>query len=447
MRRMTTVLVWLGLCAIAPLASAQTLNLSVEPVGPSPLIVLPGGGGFSARVILDTDQIVQGWSYGICNDDTIAVLDAATDGATTLIVNDGDPPAFNDVSVFPNGVSAGVVISLTGAATLPAGTGYELQILDYSIAAGVVQPVAGDPDIVSMVAPCDTVGAPPVATVIVVNGASLVPVQTGFDLIVPAAAECDFSCVAGVDNVDITWNNCNPGGPADYYMLFRDGILLNVFDDGTQAFSDTGLAPGSYHYELLAVSFPDPTGPPSILQGSCDADVIPVTLGDITPVVGIYQGGTMLTITGTGFAAAVDTTITIGGQTALDIMVIDDNTLTCVTPPVTFIGSVDVELSNTFGSDIILDGFLYGFRRGLISDDLDIDLADPIFALDYLFGGGATPFCLDAVDTNDDGQLDIGDGIYLLNFLFMAGTEPPPPFTEAGLDPTADGIDCGLPQP
>ncbi len=447
MRRLTTVLVWLVMCTAVPVASAQVLNLTVEPIGQNPHIVLPGGSGFSARVLFDSDQIVQGWSYGICNDDTIAVLEAATDGATTLIVQDGDLPAFNDVSVFPNGVSAGVVISLVGAFTLPPGTGYELQILDYSIAPGVVQPLAGEADIVSTIAPCDTVGVPPVATVIVVNGASLVPVQSGFDLIVPAVAECEFTCVSGVDNADITWNNCNPGGPADYYMLFRDGVLLGVFDDGTQTYADTGLAPGSYHYELLAVSFPDPNGPPSILQGACDVDVIPVTLGDVMPIVGIYQGGTMLTITGTGFAAALDTTITIGGITALNIVVVDDNTLTCETPGVDFIGSVDIELSNTFGSDSLLDAFLYGFRRGLISDDLEIDLADPIFTLEYLFGGGPTPFCIDAVDTNDDGTIDLGDSIYLLNFLFMAGTEPPPPFVEAGLDPTADTLDCGLPQP
>ena len=50
--------------------------------------------------------------------------------------------------------------------------------------------------------------------------------------------------------------------------------------------------------------------------------------------------------------------------------------------------------------------------------------------------------CEDALDANDDGQLDIADAIYVLNYLFIAGPAMPPPFPEPGLDPTADGLGC-----
>ena len=446
MRRMTGLFAWLVVALAVPAAFGQQ-TLRVEPIGPSPVVVLPAGSGFSARVELDTAEVVQGWSYGICNDDSIVVLDSADIGSTTATINGGDPPGFENVAVFPNGISSGIVIDLFGVETLPAGNDYELRILNYSVAPGVMQPASGDPDIMSSIAPCDTVGAPPVTTVIVVNGASIVPTQEGFDVLVPAAAECEFACVAGVDNVDVTWNNCNPGGPADYYMLFRDGVLLNVFDDGTQVFADTGLAPGPYHYELLAVSFPVPNGPPTILQGSCDVDVIPVTLDSIDPTVGVYQGGDMVTLMGSGFLAAPDTTVTIAGLTAVDIMILDDNTLTCLTPAVDFIGPVDVVLTNSLGGGTLVDGFTYGFIRGQIGADTSIDIADPIFLLDYLFEDGPEPACIDAADANDDGGIDLADAIYVVNYLFISGPEPPPPFTTPGDDPTPDGLGCGMPAP
>jgi hypothetical protein len=287
-----------------------------------------------------------------------------------------------------------------------------------------------------------------VSTVIVVNGASLIPIQIETTVIVPAQAECELLCTGGVTDVSLSWNNCNPGAPADYYLLFRDGELIGLFDDATQVYLDEDLDPGSYHYELVAVSFPDPQGPPSILQGSCDADVIPVTLTGITPVAGIYQGGTPVTLTGTGFLAALDTTVLIGGQTAVGIVVVDDTTITCSTPAVDYIGPVDVEVTNFFGNGILVDGFLYGFVRGMISNDTAIDLGDAVFLLTWLFDGGAEPFCLDAGDVNDSGGIDVADPVYLLTYLFAMTPPPAPPFATPGLDPTGgDPYDCGNPPP
>ncbi len=442
MRRFCAVFAWLVVFLGMSTLSAQ-LNLSVVPNGPSnPVIGLPGS-AFGASVVLDSDQPSQGWSYGICHDELLISLDAQANGAATDVVNNGGPPDFNEVTVFSNGVTVGVVISFTGAATLPAGSGAELQVLDYSVFPGVAQPMSGDPDLVTSIAPCDILGIPPVATVVVINGASEVPGQSGFDVVIPAEAECELICVGGVDNVELSWNNCNPGGPADYYMLFRDGELLGLFPDGTQSFSDTMLAPGPYHYELLAVTFPDPQGPPSILQGACDVDVIPVTLVGVSPAVGLYQGGTSLTVTGTGFLAAPNTTVMIGSQSALDIVVVDDSTITCTTPAVDTLGLVDVSVTNSLGNDSLVEAFLYGFQRGLVNDDLMVDLGDTVYTLQYLFADGPEPFCLDAADFNDDALLDVADPVYNMNFLFMGGPEPPAPFVEPGLDPTMDGFGCG----
>ncbi|MCA8962755.1 MAG: hypothetical protein KDC38_19665 [Planctomycetes bacterium] len=82
------------------------------------------------------------------------------------------------------------------------------------------------------------------------------------------------------------------------------------------------------------------------------------------------------------------------------------------------------------------------FLRGDCNDDGAHDLADAVFAEQYLFVGGADPACAKACDANDDGFLDLGDPITLLNWLFSDGPPPGPPFPQCGDDPTPDAIPC-----
>jgi hypothetical protein len=50
--------------------------------------------------------------------------------------------------------------------------------------------------------------------------------------------------------------------------------------------------------------------------------------------------------------------------------------------------------------------------------------------------------CPDSTDVNDDGKVDISDPIYLMSYLFLGGRPPDLPFPLAGMDPTADPLDC-----
>jgi len=88
-------------------------------------------------------------------------------------------------------------------------------------------------------------------------------------------------------------------------------------------------------------------------------------------------------------------------------------------------------------------------RRGDCNADSGIDIADAVTALDILFMGGDSPACADSCDTNDDGQLNIADPIALLTWLFGSGTPLPPPHPGCGQDPTVDSLDCldGTPCP
>ncbi len=78
------------------------------------------------------------------------------------------------------------------------------------------------------------------------------------------------------------------------------------------------------------------------------------------------------------------------------------------------------------------------FQRGDSNDDGAIDISDAIFTLNHLFLGNDRPNCLSAADSNDDGSLNLSDAVFLLSFLFEGDREPPPPYPDAGLDPTPD---------
>ena len=84
-----------------------------------------------------------------------------------------------------------------------------------------------------------------------------------------------------------------------------------------------------------------------------------------------------------------------------------------------------------------------GFGIPDIHDDGVVDIGDAICSLDFLFGSGSAPSCLDALDANDDELLNIADPIFLLGFLFSMGQEPPAPGPDVcGPDPVGVGLNC-----
>ncbi|MFN0059981.1 MAG: M12 family metallo-peptidase [Planctomycetota bacterium] len=81
------------------------------------------------------------------------------------------------------------------------------------------------------------------------------------------------------------------------------------------------------------------------------------------------------------------------------------------------------------------------FVRGDANFDGAVNIADVVANLEFQFAGLGAP-CLDALDVNDDSVINIADPIYALNYQFSAGPPPLPPFPLAGVDPTADLLDC-----
>ncbi len=82
------------------------------------------------------------------------------------------------------------------------------------------------------------------------------------------------------------------------------------------------------------------------------------------------------------------------------------------------------------------------FIRGDANTDDNIDIADAIFILSYLFSDGAPAGCMDSADTNDDGSVDVSDVVCILVYLFAGGDPLSEPFQACGGDPTPDNLNC-----
>jgi hypothetical protein len=103
----------------------------------------------------------------------------------------------------------------------------------------------------------------------------------------------------------------------------------------------------------------------------------PPKITTINPNVGLMSGGTPITITGQYFTNSVDTTVTIGGNAATNVLVLNSTTLTCNTPPHPIADKVDVGVKNSNGGATKVNGFTYLPPSGGAPQNLtDVDTLD-----------------------------------------------------------------------
>lgn len=93
-----------------------------------------------------------------------------------------------------------------------------------------------------------------------------------------------------------------------------------------------------------------------IKQSEWDAEFMAPTVASVSPAGGATAGGTVVTITGTGFT--VGTTVTVGGAAATAIDVDNDKQLKCTTPAGTA-GAKNVAVTTAAGSATLVGGFTY----------------------------------------------------------------------------------------
>ena len=131
-----------------------------------------------------------------------------------------------------------------------------------------------------------------------------------------------------------------------------------------------------------------------------------------------------------------------GGKITPDAPGLEQNVLTVLRTP------VEVTQVDSF---VLIDDILNilpvvssVFLRGDANGDRELNITDPLFVINYLFRGMASPPCMDAADANDDGLLNLADPIATLNALnaFSGQSALPEPFGTPGVDPTEDELGC-----
>ena len=81
------------------------------------------------------------------------------------------------------------------------------------------------------------------------------------------------------------------------------------------------------------------------------------------------------------------------------------------------------------------------FVRGDANQDREVNLADGVVILGYLFSG-APPPCLAASDIDASGEIRLSDAVQVFNYLFLGGVPPAGPHPECGTLQEAVDVGC-----
>jgi hypothetical protein len=61
---------------------------------------------------------------------------------------------------------------------------------------------------------------------------------------------------------------------------------------------------------------------------------------------------------------------------------------------------------------------------GDANNDNEVDVADPVYLINYIFKGGPPPPIPVCSDVNYDTQVNVGDVVFLINYIFKGGGPP-----------------------
>ncbi len=132
----------------------------------------------------------------------------------------------------------------------------------------------------------------------------------------------------------------------------------------------------------------------------------------------------------TGYTYANGTSLStplIGGAAAVILSAHLNWTPMQVREAMTESGDNSSSPDNTYGWGIpdILAAIQYSFYlTGDVTGDEEINLADVVYLINYLYKGGPPSYPLFLGDVNCDSGVDVADVIYLINYLYLNGPEP-----------------------
>ena len=377
------------------------------------------GGSTTLSMTLDNSgQEIAGWSLGVCNDPAIVTVTAANSGADTETAKNGSAPDFNQIGVFPEGATQGVVLCFTGCAVVTDVSDFEMITVDYQ---GVT---AGS----ASIAFCDTLGAPPVATVIVVNGASLAPTQNAGTLDVVTLPDPEYTYSAGSVSASYNPADGNASATVGISIAETDNSGLGApFPNATQGFS-MGLANSAEVTPTnvsLDLGFDPDFGEIGLFADGWTAGVVYSFTGGVTAtfenatevISADYETGGSMAGDETGATATLTWSNDLGSPPVSNVMVV---------------GGASLDAAFEDGAIALNPVVTVDFIRGDANADARVNIADGVWIINELFLGGPANPCPISSDSNGDGNTDAGDAIYIFNYRFLDGPMPTAPYPSCG---------------
>lgn len=402
----------------------------------------PTASGFIASYILQETQTsgggtgavaeVSGYSLGVAHDSTLLAVDSFL---VTSVSTTGIYPDFDQEGIYADGFTMGVVFCFTGCWVLNYDVPAPLIEVGYQLLDGPLGTASAVTT--TILETTENLGQPPVTNVAVVNSASIpmqgVPAQVN---LIPFVPEFQLS----LDTLStVYYSEANPASEAFSADVMLQEVLLP--GGGTGEYSEVqGASYGVGHDETLMqitgvttqVSAPDGSLPEfdevSIFANGMNQGLVfsipqlwvvtyetPKALStiDYQLLAGSLTGNTATTTTTVFFSDSIGS------------------------PPVALAVVVDgaANLPTIFNTTLDLVPFTGSrFIRGDATQDANLDLADGIGVLSYLFLGEPST-CLKAMDMDQSNHVSISDGVQVLCSLFCPGSPAPSgPYPDCGVD-------------
>ena len=411
------------------------------------------------RVLLTSNQPVEGFVTAIRHDSAALTLDSITTAGTATETNLAD---FKSFEVLPTGGTAAVVMDLETpflGNTIPAGTSVPIVLYRYCCKP---LPAGSGQRMTRLEFVQNELGSPPKENAIVVGGRSFTPEFCGGDVTClpdeePPMGPC-FLCGgpelgpdrlpvpprgAPGERVELCFWYCSPEDNASGHQQFDhiQGLSMAICHDCRLTCVEGSFrVPEDSMLDAIGAEFVD---------FQCEGDA------------GDGDGCEMI------FGVLVDALPPFDGQTlppteiplklfCVDVIISEDAACECL--PVQFCDGADgrgnVPIKNVYSAEnksfppITVDCAVCVtgrpmFRRGDCNADGKANLPDAASVVSFLFAmmGNFDPPCLDACDANDDGRVDVADAIRILHWLFVDASPPPAPGPNTpGLDPTVDKL-------
>mgnify|MGYP000247528314 CR=1 FL=1 len=196
---------------------------------------------------------------------------------------------------------------------------------------------------------------------------------------------------------------------------------------------------------IVDVRAVNPDGRESVCSGCFTYVLGPLHILRVDPPFGPPGGGNEVTIYGENIATVGAPVVVLFGVALAEVKEARPDRIVCTAPAGTP-GPVPIVVTDAAGRVAVLqNGYTYSsesvFIRGEVNGDGRLTVSDARVILKHIFSGFPI-LCEDAADVNDDSTINIADALKLLSFLFSEGSPPPPPFPNAGPDPTEDSLTC-----